>query len=204
MVIWLEDTAGPTALLKGSVLEKWNHLEQVRDLQDVYLMTSRIEGPRYTRQAIWKERLDQARLDKVYANKGGEWIQEVIQVKHDGDEAASDHIRVIVKLKLTPHTRKKRLKWSSYLKIDLEFFNNHERQQKIKETWTSGRALSNEPVIAWDLAWGRTQELFQDFRAEDRVKVSNLEKQRNELGEGSLDETSQWKIPWKEEESMRS
>ncbi|KAL3696583.1 hypothetical protein R1sor_010659 [Riccia sorocarpa] len=94
----LEDTAGPTALARGQVLQEWNALDQLKDLSDVFYWALKRSGPRFTRQVVRNNRLDQARLDRVYVNQNGEWLSCVQSILHDGAEGASDHIPVKVDL----------------------------------------------------------------------------------------------------------
>ncbi|KAL3683779.1 hypothetical protein R1sor_001801 [Riccia sorocarpa] len=89
-----EDTAGPTALIRGQVMSEWNRLEQKHNLSNVYHWDLRRRGPRFTRQVVRNNRLDQARLDKA------RWLKAVKDIHHDGEEGASDHIPVKVDLSI--------------------------------------------------------------------------------------------------------
>ncbi|KAL3688334.1 hypothetical protein R1sor_014643 [Riccia sorocarpa] len=68
MVTLPEDSIGPTALLKGGMAAKWAQVEQTWRLTDCYLKAEERRGPRYTRRAQRGDRLDQSRLDRVYAS----------------------------------------------------------------------------------------------------------------------------------------
>ncbi|KAL3696600.1 hypothetical protein R1sor_010676 [Riccia sorocarpa] len=46
-----------------------------------------------------------------------------------------------------------------------------------------GWALSEDPVIAWELAWGRLREKFKDFRRRERERMSYLQIQQKRLSE---------------------
>ncbi|KAL3677781.1 hypothetical protein R1sor_020737 [Riccia sorocarpa] len=75
---------------------RWKGAVQGWDLLDVYHMASRRHGPHFTRQRVVRtptgNRLDQAWLDRVYINKGGNWMAAVNKILHDGREGISDQI----------------------------------------------------------------------------------------------------------------
>ncbi|KAL3687547.1 hypothetical protein R1sor_013856 [Riccia sorocarpa] len=163
------------------MLEKWIRLDQIWDMEDAYFQTTNRIGPRYTRQVKRGDRLDQARLDRVYTNKGGRWITRIPRVLHDGTEAISDHIPVLVELTLAGRRRSKKVKRTSYLKLDVESFRNPRRKVRIQEEWESGWSLSPDPILAWDMTWGKVRDLFKRFREEDRATLSVLKQKQQAL-----------------------
>ncbi|KAL3694700.1 hypothetical protein R1sor_008351 [Riccia sorocarpa] len=176
MVLYPEDSAGPTALLKGGPLAAWRSLDQRMDLVDLYHLAAAREDLRLTRQVIRSERLDQARLDRIYANRKGQWIPIIFRMKHDESEAASDHIHDIVLVDLQLRRKKgRRIRKAAYLKMDVDTIRKPGRKERLREVWEEGWSLSPDPIVAWDLAWGRIRQEFKIFRKLDREQSSTLE-----------------------------
>ncbi|KAL3695038.1 hypothetical protein R1sor_008689 [Riccia sorocarpa] len=176
----LADSAGPTTVLQGDLLAKWREVELHWDLLDMYERVAIKEGPKFTRQ-VWRgERLDQARLDRVYLNCHGEWIEAANKIKHDGEETLSDHIPVRVDLRLTK-THRSRKKRGSYLKMDAGTLKDPEKLRQVIEAWLEGWKLALDPTEAWEIAWGKVREKFQDFREEEKRKFQGLKAQKEEL-----------------------
>ncbi|KAL3691827.1 hypothetical protein R1sor_005478 [Riccia sorocarpa] len=186
MVLSPQDSAGPTALLKGEALEVWQDLDQGIDLMDMYNVAEERRGPRFTRQVYRGGRLDQARLDRLYFSQNGEWVYKARRLSHDGQEALSDHIPIIAELEIVRTHQRRRKKRETYLKMDVDSLKNPERREVAKEAWLGGWALSEDPVLAWELAWGRLREVFKEFRQQDREKISNLKRQQEDLNEMRL------------------
>ncbi|KAL3699507.1 hypothetical protein R1sor_017529 [Riccia sorocarpa] len=65
--------------------------------------------------------------------------------------------------------------------MDCEALKDPTRRAEAKEAWTSGWMLSEDPVIAWELAWGRLREKFKDFRRRERERRSYLQLQQSRL-----------------------
>ncbi|KAL3690698.1 hypothetical protein R1sor_004349 [Riccia sorocarpa] len=122
MVLDPRDSTGPSPLLKGVPLDLWTKVEQKWAMEDAFDKCMQQQGPRYTRQVIRGDRLDQARLDRIYISKDATWCNE-------------------------------------------------------------GWGLSPDPVVAWELSWGRVRELFTEFRLEDRAKISSLKEKQDRLGD---------------------
>ncbi|KAL3701000.1 hypothetical protein R1sor_019022 [Riccia sorocarpa] len=181
MVIRGIDSCGPTARLKGGTFEDWLALDQDWDLTDTYIGAKTREGPLYTRQVVRGGRIDQSRLDRIYLTAGGKWIHMLVRIKHDGAVAISDHIPVVLDIQLHKQRRRKRVRKNNYLKLDIDTLQSKEKQLQVKNAWMTGWNLSPDPIVAWDLAWGRTKELYKQFRQEDREKLSKLKEQQIEL-----------------------
>ncbi|KAL3691610.1 hypothetical protein R1sor_005261 [Riccia sorocarpa] len=154
---------------------------QIAHVQDVFHLAKRKSGPRYTRQAIRGNRLDQARLDRVYLNRGGDWILQVPEIEHDSREALSDHISVIFSVQVECSVRKKKCRKTSYLKMDVDSLKCPARREKAKPAWEEGWRLSPDLIGAWELAWGKMKEVFKEFRAKDRRMLSKLQVKQAEL-----------------------
>ncbi|KAL3690772.1 hypothetical protein R1sor_004423 [Riccia sorocarpa] len=150
-------------------------------MSDVYLMAQEKKGPLFTRQAVRGDRLDQARLDQGYVSRGGKWISTVSSVEQDGMEALSDHIPVIIDLKLQRGGRKARGKKGSYLKMDIDALKIPPRRQRVKTAWLEGWSLLEDPILAWELAWRKVRDVYKDFRLEDREKISRHKEMQSDL-----------------------
>ncbi|KAL3691391.1 hypothetical protein R1sor_005042 [Riccia sorocarpa] len=143
------DSVGPTPMLHGSLMRKWRAVDQEWDFLDLRYCAGDRQGPFYTRQATHGDRLDQARLDRVYANDHGLWIHTVTRVKHDGKESASDYIPVLVDLLLDRREPGNRTKRTSYTKMDVESLHDQNFREKVRAEWVEGWNLSPVPTIAW-------------------------------------------------------
>ncbi|KAL3698381.1 hypothetical protein R1sor_012457 [Riccia sorocarpa] len=174
------DTAGPTTLLQGFTQEKWRETDERWQLHDMFLMSSEQKGPLFTRQVVRGDRLDQSRLDRGYITRGGDWISAVKCAEHDGGEALSDHIPVEINIQLMRRRLNRRK--GTYLKMDVDTLKNECRKNRVKSAWQSGWTLSQAPIIAWELAWGRVREEYKEFRREDKAKLSRLREMQAELG----------------------
>ncbi|KAL3677394.1 hypothetical protein R1sor_027342 [Riccia sorocarpa] len=181
-VIEPEDTAGPTALARGQIKTEWNRTDERHNLCDVYHRAAKKVGPRFTRQVIRNNRVDQARLDRVYLNQDGEWVGAVKCIHHDGQSSVSDHIPVKVDLKLDLADEARPRK-SQYIKMDVESISDPGRNERIKEAWIAGWELSPNPIVAWELAWGRVRQLYKSFRKEDQRTRAHLQKDKRKLEE---------------------
>lgn len=76
-------SVGPTTHLHGTEEHRWKNLVDHLDLTDLYLAVVQQKGPMFTRQAICRARLDQARLDRVYSSNWGSWFSQVCLIEHD-------------------------------------------------------------------------------------------------------------------------
>ncbi|CAM6095494.1 unnamed protein product [Calypogeia fissa] len=62
------DTTGYSSVIHWSEGRAWKRCSDYFDLVDALLCSVQFEGPIFTRQAIHRNRLDQARLDRVYCS----------------------------------------------------------------------------------------------------------------------------------------
>ncbi|KAL3679799.1 hypothetical protein R1sor_022755 [Riccia sorocarpa] len=174
------DSVGPTPMLHGSPLRRWRALDQSGDLLDCYDAAGRRIGPRFTRQAVRGARLDQSRLDRAYISNMGNWIYAVTQIKHCDKIAVSDHIPVLVDLSFHPPRRRSSLKRSPYTKMDAEELKDLEFRSEVQKVWEEGYSLSDDPITAWSLAWGKVQRLYENPRAVSLTEFQELEKKVRE------------------------
>ncbi|KAL3683706.1 hypothetical protein R1sor_001728 [Riccia sorocarpa] len=183
MVLLREDTSGPSPLLKGEPLQTWNDLDLSWNLDDAWLKALQRKGPRFTRQAVRGQKLDQARLDRAYISCNSSWIKVVNCTTHDSSSAISDHYPVSIGMDITTRTPKKKKRVETYIKMDVETYikmdvetlKNPWRQAQIKAAWEEGWSLSPDPILAWELAWGRARELFKSYkRLETEVREAEL------------------------------
>ncbi|KAL3701259.1 hypothetical protein R1sor_019281 [Riccia sorocarpa] len=184
MVLMQEDSIGPTPVLKAEPFNAWGEVEIAWSLEDTYNVAILKVGQRFMRQAVRGGRLDQSRLDRAYISNNAIWVKEVLKLTHDGKEALFDHNPVILEVSIAGRSaggRKK--KKDLYTKMDVNSMRNPTRRRKIQKAWEAGWHMSPNPVLAWELAWGKAREVFKDFHKEDRELISELRRQQEELGE---------------------
>ncbi|KAL3701180.1 hypothetical protein R1sor_019202 [Riccia sorocarpa] len=137
-------------------------------------------GPTAWPRVVRGNHLDQARLDRVYISHNGDWVRIVQKITHNGKECASDHIHVKADFMLTSSERSNRRK-VSYLKLDVESFRDPEMRDLIRSAWEEGWGLFPNPIVAWELAWGRVRKLFRRFRKEEQSRRSKLQAEQAKL-----------------------
>ncbi|KAL3677088.1 hypothetical protein R1sor_027036 [Riccia sorocarpa] len=139
MVLDQEDSMGPTPLLKGGPLQAWNAVQMEWHLEDVFHITQTRSGPKYTRQVVMGDRLDQSRLNRAYISNNMNWVREVNRVAHDGGKALSDHHPVTLEFNiLGQSSRWNRGKKTCYTKMDIDSMKHPERRRLIKQAWEEG------------------------------------------------------------------
>ncbi|KAL3677867.1 hypothetical protein R1sor_020823 [Riccia sorocarpa] len=79
--------------------------------------------------------------------------------------------------------RRKRVKRFSYLKMDVESLKCPTRGAKARRAWEDGWKLSPDPIIAWEMAWGKMRDQFKEFRREDKEALSVLQVKQADLME---------------------
>ncbi|KAL3682097.1 hypothetical protein R1sor_000119 [Riccia sorocarpa] len=65
--------------------------------------------------------------------------------------------------------------------MDIDSMKNPTRRKLMREAWEEEWTMSPDPVLAWELAWGRARELFTQFHKEDREKLSKLKENQTAL-----------------------
>ncbi|KAL3678136.1 hypothetical protein R1sor_021092 [Riccia sorocarpa] len=179
MVEYPEDSKGPTAVLKGDELQKWSELSVSWDLIDCWLCAAERSGPWYTRRAKRGNRIDLARLDRVYMTRGGDWTEYVKRMEHVGGKTLSDHIPVVATIKLLqgePEVRK-----TTYFKLDYRILDSETVFREAKRTWNDHPREEVDPRVKWILAWRRLKGLFKRVQREQCEKYRELEKKEAEL-----------------------
>ncbi|KAL3675760.1 hypothetical protein R1sor_025708 [Riccia sorocarpa] len=126
-------------------------------------------------------RVDQTRSDRAYLSIGGGWVANINFIEQDGQEAVSDHIPVTISCQWAQVGSKKKNKRISYLKLDPESLKCRVRRPIARRAWKEGWRMSLDPILAWDLAWGKMMEVFKEFRRHDREKISRLKRKQEEL-----------------------
>ncbi|KAL3676158.1 hypothetical protein R1sor_026106 [Riccia sorocarpa] len=180
MVEYVEDSRGPTAVLRGEELQKWRILSEEWNLSDCWLNAFEREGPWYTRHALRGDRVDQSRLDRIYLSKYGEWVHSVQKVEHIGGKRVSDHIPVVATLQLKEKSER-RLKKTTYLKFDHKILETAEVYDEAKKLWSDHPSGNLDPRVKWILAWRRLKTMFKRIQRERSSKISDLEKKEEEL-----------------------
>ncbi|KAL3682750.1 hypothetical protein R1sor_000772 [Riccia sorocarpa] len=86
-----EDSVGDSAIQRGAEQRRWTSLMAELDLGDGWNEAAQQRGPHFTRQKLVGNRLDQARLDRVYFTRTEAWNGRRICVHHDDTVRLSDH-----------------------------------------------------------------------------------------------------------------
>ncbi|KAL3688010.1 hypothetical protein R1sor_014319 [Riccia sorocarpa] len=185
------DSVGPTPMLHGSLMRKWRAVDQEWDLLDLRYCAGERQRPLYTRQAKHGDRLDQARLNRVFANDQGLWINTMRRIKHDDRECASDHISVVADLRLAATEQGRRTKRSSYVKMDVDSLQDAEfrahrlykkrrdERQQLRSKIGSLKDKIEEARIHLVTNGGSSEEVEAYKRPEEEVK--SLEREAGEV-----------------------
>ncbi|KAL3675581.1 hypothetical protein R1sor_025529 [Riccia sorocarpa] len=184
MVEQRSDTLGPSPLLKGRELRKWALCSNQGDLSDGWLMAVQAKGPWFTRQAVYGNRIDQARLDRCYLSERGEWAFMVSEMEHYGACSLSDHVPVRIAIILEGERREDRRK--SYFKMGANSMKNSETVEAVRQAWGRHPAWAKEDRRRWVMAWDRVRE----------VLIQQKDRQHRELPEA---ETIQRRLEWARE-----
>ncbi|KAL3677119.1 hypothetical protein R1sor_027067 [Riccia sorocarpa] len=172
MVLVPQDSAGPTALLKGEALKAWQDFDQSLDM---YNIAEEKAGPRYTRQVYRGGRLYQSRLDRMYISQRGVWLGKASKLTHDGQEALSDHIPILAEVEVKEVRHRCRKKRERYLKMDADTLKDPTRRAEAGEAWLAGWALSEDPIIAWE--WlGAENSLESGGTEQENEEYARVEK----------------------------
>ncbi|KAL3689704.1 hypothetical protein R1sor_016013 [Riccia sorocarpa] len=155
-----DDTQGSSNLLNGSELRVWKYLTRHTELTDVFFLTINRKGPRYTRQRIRKDRMEFARLDRVYTTDGADWIAQIQELEHDGTSGLSDHYHVVVSIQFTEEEAQTR-QWRTYFKFRHQEMQTEEVKLQIKQAWQDRPKGVSDPRIHWDLGWNRVKRVMQ-------------------------------------------
>ncbi|KAL3698025.1 hypothetical protein R1sor_012101 [Riccia sorocarpa] len=76
--------------------------------------------------------------------------------------------------------------------MDADSLKDPRRKEAAKVAWLEGWALSTDPILAWELAWGRLRELFKKFRKKDRESLTTLKVEQNRLADMREQDSSSW------------
>ncbi|KAL3702358.1 hypothetical protein R1sor_020380 [Riccia sorocarpa] len=125
-----EDTQGSSNLLNGTELRKWKNLVRGSELVDAFFVAVKRTGPRFTRQRLRVDRIEFARLDRCYFSDGADWIEQVLELKHDGSSALSDHYPVVISQQLVKEQGNQPRRWRSYFKFRTSDFASEEVKQR--------------------------------------------------------------------------
>ncbi|KAL3681464.1 hypothetical protein R1sor_024420 [Riccia sorocarpa] len=158
MVEYSRDTIGPSPILKGRELRKWTLCANAGDLSDIWLEAVQTRGPWFTRQAMHGNRLDQARLDRCYITKRGDWIFQMEEMLHDGSSSLADHVPIRISLILEGETRTVSKK--SYFKMDGSLLKNEGIRREVERTWSAHPDWANDDRKRWGLALARTRKIL--------------------------------------------
>ncbi|KAL3686093.1 hypothetical protein R1sor_004115 [Riccia sorocarpa] len=162
-----EDTHGSSNLLNGAELRACKELSRHTEIADVFFLTLDRKGPRYTRQKIRVDRMEFARLDRMYVTDGADWLEQVIDLTHDGKSGLSDHYPVVTGLQWVGEGTQNE-QWRTYFKFHHQEMQSIEVKGKIAEAWRVKPVNVSDARIHWDLGWSRVKRVMQGVRRENR------------------------------------
>ncbi|KAL3679911.1 hypothetical protein R1sor_022867 [Riccia sorocarpa] len=170
-----EDTQGTSNLLNGGELRRWKDLTRASELIDCFFTVVTKKGPRYTRQRIRLDRVEFARLDRIYITGGADWVEQVIKLNHDGSSGLSDHYPIVGEFQLNPAPAHERTAWRTYFKFRAEEMRAETVRTQIELAWKNHSQGVSDPRVKWELSWKRVKKVMQTLRKEAREKESAVE-----------------------------
>ncbi|KAL3684191.1 hypothetical protein R1sor_002213 [Riccia sorocarpa] len=84
--------------------------------------------------------------------QGATGVNAVESILHDSQEALPDHHPVLVKINFDNRNRRSKKKRDVYIKMDVDSLKNPRRRLLVREAWEQGWTLSQDPIMAWELA----------------------------------------------------
>ncbi|KAL3692032.1 hypothetical protein R1sor_005683 [Riccia sorocarpa] len=143
-------------------------------LVDSYFIALNRKGPRFTRQRIRVDRMEFARLDRIYISDGADWFEQVGELLHDGQSGLSDHHPVKISLQWKGDETEKR-QWRTYFKFRHQEMQTEEVKNKIKAAWQNKPRGVNDARVHWELGWLRIKKIMQEVRRETRHTEADLQ-----------------------------
>ncbi|KAL3701890.1 hypothetical protein R1sor_019912 [Riccia sorocarpa] len=162
-----EDTQGTANLLNGAELRRWKDLARGAELVDVFFIAAEKRGPRFTRQWLRVDRIEFARLDRVYFS--------------DGKSGLSDHFPIRLEIQLEEKCQDLNTRWQSYFKFRIQEMQSEEVKEKLKETWAAHPKSIVDPRVRWEVAWNKIKKVLQQVWRETRVKEQQSSKPSRDL-----------------------
>ncbi|KAL3677358.1 hypothetical protein R1sor_027306 [Riccia sorocarpa] len=182
MVESLEDSIGPSPVIKGEEKSMWELCSGSADLVDARSYATSTRGPLFTRQAWYGTRFDQSRLDRFYLTDGGEWLYHIRSVEHQGARTLSDHVPIVLEVvtkEIIAGGRPRR----SYFKMDAGALKKDGVLERAKAVWAAHPSWAKDKRKRWALALGRIRSLLMEVRNEERrgrLDMSALEERVEE------------------------
>ncbi|KAL3675227.1 hypothetical protein R1sor_025175 [Riccia sorocarpa] len=65
--------------------------------------------------------------------------------------------------------------------MDKESLEDKQFREQVQVQWKEGWTLAQDPRIAWNIAWGRVQDLYTERRAEKQRRLPELQRKKDEL-----------------------
>ncbi|KAL3675268.1 hypothetical protein R1sor_025216 [Riccia sorocarpa] len=173
-------TEGSSNLLNGAELRAWKDLARFAELVDCYFLALRRKGPRFTHQKLRKDRMEFARLDRVYISDGVDWLEQIVELLHDGTSGLSNHYLIKVSLQWKGEEEVKR-QWRTYFKFRHQEMQTEEVKLRITDIWNKKPKRVTDAHIQWELGWQRVKKLMQEIRRESRSKGEDTESLSSQL-----------------------
>ncbi|KAL2642431.1 hypothetical protein R1flu_010018 [Riccia fluitans] len=74
-------TYGPSPLIHGVEEPLWKRMSRERDLVDAFMVAADRQGPAFTRYQVKHDRIEMARLERIYFNNSGDWIDTILTLR---------------------------------------------------------------------------------------------------------------------------
>ncbi|KAL3675948.1 hypothetical protein R1sor_025896 [Riccia sorocarpa] len=173
-----EDSVGDNPIQRGREKAAWSDFKAALDLQAAWYFSSSRFGPRYTRQRLAGDRLEQARLDRVYFSGDATWTEYQGSITHDAAIKLSDHHPVIFDLQKRTKLSTKR---STYFKVKPELLTDPEVKQKLLATWKEAASDIQDERIKWELKWRASRTFLRQAEADKRQQQKQKQSKLQEL-----------------------
>ncbi|KAL3681085.1 hypothetical protein R1sor_024041 [Riccia sorocarpa] len=178
----VEDSVGLSPVQQGSERRAWQSLCAHQVLQDGWLNATVRDGPHFTRQQKVGDRLDQARLDRIYFTKCERWVEQTVKVQHDAKVMLSDHRPVVLTFMNGSEHRRRR---ANYFKTAPELVKSAEIQKQIQDSWKENGIHGEDPRRNWDWKWGAARRVLmkeatklRQEKTKQFQRLKELEKER--------------------------
>ncbi|KAL3688534.1 hypothetical protein R1sor_014843 [Riccia sorocarpa] len=129
------------------------------------------------------DRLDQARLDRIYFSQCEAWNERVVKMKHDVRGKLSDHRPVHLSLL---HRNAGGRRKGTYFKFSSELVKAPEDNELMRKLWQEGGSPGEDPRKNWDWKWTNAKRLLVQKKKESRLERKKANEKLEELGRARI------------------
>ncbi|KAL3688034.1 hypothetical protein R1sor_014343 [Riccia sorocarpa] len=180
-------TGDKSPVMKGKEERRWVNLRAHLDLIDSWECASWNSGPRFTRQQKRGNRLEQARLDRIYYTNFPQWAEKYSQVNHDASVLLSDHHPVLLEFKKRDSSAVRK---STYLKVAPEWFRKQETKEQIRTTWREAANDEIDARVRWERKWYAVRELLKSVDRKEKIQRKKQEGKLHQLYKARMEAAS--------------